>query len=244
MNIWMFRLLTIASLFFSACGVSQSEGTYELIDAKTFQQKLAETPEGIVLDVRTPSEYAGGHIEKAINVDWNGSAFDSEVSKMDKSKTYFVYCLAGGRSAAAVEHMRSLGFNNIVELEGGMMKWRSLKLPETTTPNVAGSTSASASEGMTVDQFKELLKDERYVLVDFYAEWCGPCKKMKPFLDEISQEMASTVKVVRIDVDKNRDLAAAMQVDALPTLQIVKNNQMIWSKVGFADKNELLEQMK
>lgn len=233
-------LLILMSFFFNACGVSQSEGSHQLMDARTFEKKISETPEGVVLDVRTPAEYAGGHIANAVNADWNDAAFDSKVSNLDKSKTYFVYCLAGGRSAAAVAHMQEMGFQHIVELEGGMMQWRAQKLPETTTP----TTNMPAEQGMTVEAFKALLQDERYILVDFYAEWCGPCKKMKPSLDEIAAEKSATVKVIRIDVDKNRELAEAMKIEALPTLQIIKNNQMIWNKVGFAEKTELLEHLK
>jgi thioredoxin len=97
---------------------------------------------------------------------------------------------------------------------------------------------------MTLEAFKKLVTDERPVLVDFYAEWCGPCKKMEPFLDEIAEENSATVKVVRIDVDRHFGIAGAMEVDALPTLMLIKDNAVAWRKTGFLTKEELLRQLK
>lgn len=220
-------------LLLSACGNSQETS---VLEATAFSSKIAETPEAIVLDVRTPEEYAEGHIDRAVNIDWNSDAFDAEVQQLDKEQPVFVYCLAGGRSTAAVEQMRKLGFRNIYELKGGMLQWRAAKLPET--------AEVEKASGMSEDDFREELRDERKVLVDFYAEWCGPCKKMAPFLDEIAAREAQTVKVLRIDIDQNPDLAAALNITSLPTLMIVEDGKITWSKIGFAEKEELLGQLK
>jgi len=236
---WKYALVLPVILVFSACGIGQSESGSSVLSAKAFQKEISATPEGIVLDVRTSGEFNEGHLENAVNVDWNSSDFDTEIEKFDKSTPYFVYCLAGGRSAAAADHMRSQGFEHIIELEGGILKWRAEKLPESTA-----TASQTKSGGMSTAEFQQLLVGDKTVLVDFYAEWCGPCKKMKPFLDEIATEMGSTVKVIRIDVDKNPDLAASMHITALPTIQLIRNNVMIWNKIGFVEKDELVEQLK
>jgi thioredoxin len=148
-----------------------------------------------------------------------------------------VYCLSGGRSAAAAQHMRELGFKEVYEMDGGMMKWRSGGLPE-----MKGTAAPKA--GMTAEEFQQIITDEKIVLVDFYAEWCGPCKKMKPSLEEISTEMQTTVKVVRIDVDQNLELAKELKIDALPTIYVYKNKQISWTQVGFAEKETLIEHLK
>ena len=85
-----------------------------------------------MLDVRTPAEYTQGHLSNARNIDWNGGEFEKSIAKLDKSKPVFVYCLSGGRSAAAASKMRSIGFREVYELSGGFAKWKAAKLPEAT----------------------------------------------------------------------------------------------------------------
>jgi thioredoxin 1 len=237
MNKLLYTIIPAILLVLHSCGTSQ-EKSHSLLEAKAFGDKMHTTPEVIVLDVRTAEEFAEGHIAHAVNIDWNGTEFAAEAAKLDKTKPCFVYCLAGGRSAAAVEQLRKMGFGTIYELKGGMLQWREEHLPEIAQQQQPGTG------GMTEAAFKELIADKRYVLVDFYAEWCGPCKKMKPILDEIATRNGSTVKVVRIDVEQHPDLAAAMRVEGLPTLLIIKNNAVVWQKTGFAEEQELLEQLQ
>lgn len=122
-------LLTI-SLY--ACSTAQGQKTNALLSATKFAEKIKITDDKIIMDVRTPKEFNEGHIENAKNINWNAADFDSEISKLDKSKPVFVYCLAGGRSSLAANKLRSSGFKKVYELDGGMNKWRSAKLPETT----------------------------------------------------------------------------------------------------------------
>lgn len=84
-----------------------------------------------VLDVRTPEEYAKGHIAGATNIDFNGDSFKDALAKLDKSKPYLVHCAAGGRSAKTRELMKSLGFKNIIHLDGGLTAWQKAGGPVT-----------------------------------------------------------------------------------------------------------------
>ncbi|OGD62949.1 thioredoxin [Candidatus Beckwithbacteria bacterium RBG_13_42_9] len=79
----------------------------------------------------------------------------------------------------------------------------------------------------------EVLKAEMPVLVDFYAQWCGPCKMAAPVLDKLSEEFAPKVKIVKIDVDQSRDLAQKYQIMSIPTIVAFKNGQEVARKVGF-----------
>jgi len=117
------------------------------------------------------------------------------------------------------------------------MKWRGANLPETTE-------STSASLGMNKQQFDELLNTDKLVLIDFYADWCAPCKKMRPYLEEISKEMADKVIVVRINADDNQALCQELKVDALPVLQLYKNKQLSWNTLGYIDKEGVIKQLK
>jgi rhodanese-related sulfurtransferase len=83
----------------------------------------------IILDVRTPAEYAEGQILNAVNVDFTSPNFKDEVGRLDKNVTYLVYCRTGARSAAAAEIMKELGFKDIYNMNGGITEWQSAGLP-------------------------------------------------------------------------------------------------------------------
>lgn len=80
---------------------------------------------------------------------------------------------------------------------------------------------------------KEVLEEEKPVLVDFYAEWCGPCKIAGPILDKLADEFNQKVKIVKLDVDQEADLAQKYQVMSIPTVLVFKNGKEIERKVGF-----------
>lgn len=229
-----FVILFIAVLSLSA-GSCQSAPNGDQLKPEAFKQKLDGMSNEVVLDVRTPEEYAEGHLEGAMNVDWQGDNFEQGVSALDKSKPVFVYCLAGVRSAAAAKHLRGMGFKEVYDMEGGMLKWRAAGLPE------AGAKAKAI--GMTIQEFEALLNTDKTVLVDFYATWCGPCKKMEPYLAEIAKEKATTVNVVRIDADANPQLAMELKVTALPTIFIYKKQELQWHNVGYTSKASLVEKL-
>lgn len=86
-----------------------------------FMEVYASTPNAVLIDVRTPSEFVSGHIKNAINIDFQDDSFPSEIQKLDPSKTYFVYCRSGSRSGQAISEMKARGIQNIYELRGGLI---------------------------------------------------------------------------------------------------------------------------
>lgn len=105
---------------------------HQLVSAADAPMVLAGT-EGIeVLDVRTPAEFAEGHIEGATVIDYNAPGFEEAVGKLDRSVPYFVYCHSGNRSAGAVAVMTALGFERLYELDGGIVAWQAASQPLTT----------------------------------------------------------------------------------------------------------------
>ena len=84
---------------------------------------------GQLIDVRTPKEYKSGHIENAVNIHLYDQDFKERINKLDKNKTVYVYCKAGGRSAEAVESLKINGFQHIVELDGGTDAWSEAEMP-------------------------------------------------------------------------------------------------------------------
>lgn len=116
----VFVLTAILLLFGYSC---TSSPKHELLP-KDFKQAVEQAKNAILLDVRTPEEYAEGYIEGATNIDWTGSSFDEETSHLDKTRPVFVYCRSGKRSASAASALRSAGFKEVYELKGGIMKWQ------------------------------------------------------------------------------------------------------------------------
>ncbi|MCB9359975.1 MAG: thioredoxin [Flavobacteriales bacterium] len=91
-----------------------------------------------------------------------------------------------------------------------------------------------------MSKFNELINSDVPVLVDFYATWCGPCKMMSPILDEVAKQVQGKAKVIKVDVDKNQQAAAAYQVRGVPTLILFKNGKQIWKQSGVVPANELV----
>ena len=91
---------------------------------------------------------------------------------------------------------------------------------------------------------EEVLKADKKVLVDFYADWCGPCKMMSPVIDDIAKELDGKVKVGKVNVDNNQELAIQYDVMSIPTIMVFENGKSIKTFVGVTDKQEILEVLK
>ena len=95
-----------------------------------------------------------------------------------------------------------------------------------------------------MSNFNEIINQNKPVLIDFFAEWCGPCKMMSPILKEVKETLGTSVSIIKIDVDKNQSLASKYQVRGVPTFMIFKNGKQLWRQSGMLQKNELIEKLK
>lgn len=91
--------------------------------------------------------------------------------------------------------------------------------------------------------FSELLKDDKPVLVDFYADWCAPCRMMKPVLEEVKKKVGDGATIIKIDVDRNPGVAGSYNVTGIPTLVIIKNGQLKWRQAGVVPSNVLVTEL-
>lgn len=224
-NLALFFILILITV---GC-TGQSTKNIETISSSAFAEKTKETSNPQILDVRNPEEFALDHIENATNTSWNAGDFIANTNKLDKSKPVFVYCKTGGRSAKAAAKLAEAGFSKIYNLDGGIMKWNAVGYGKTSDKII----------GMCDQEYNELIKSDQKVLVDFYAEWCGPCKKMSPYILKMQEELKDKIAVIRIDADKNKTIVDYLKLDGLPVLILYENGKEIWRNVGYISEEDL-----
>jgi rhodanese-related sulfurtransferase len=122
-------LIILIAALMQSVAFAQSGSSREDVRPEEFQKKLKSTKDAVILDVRTPEEVESGYIKGAENVNYRSPDFKQEVSKLDKNKTYFVYCAAGGRSSKTADLLVEMGFKKVYNLDGGMDAWKEEKLP-------------------------------------------------------------------------------------------------------------------
>lgn len=130
-------LITALLLVLAGCSSSTDVATdagagIRVVDPVAAAELLEEEPERIVVDVRTPGEFAQGHLEGARLVDYNAPDFKERIAELDRDESYVIYCRSGNRSAGARQVMEDLGFTDVVDVDGGIIAWNQQGLPTTT----------------------------------------------------------------------------------------------------------------
>lgn len=222
-------LFLISFLAFSC----YSQTAVKTIDVTSYSEKIKTTPDAQILDVRTPEEYTTGHIENSDNVDFLANSFVLKTDKYDKTKPVFVYCKSGGRSAKASAKLAELGFTSVYNLDGGMLKWEAAGLAKPDTKII----------GICSQEYAELLKSDKKILVSFYAPWCAPCKKMEPYILKMQKEMTNKVTIVRLNADENKTIMQELKISELPTLVLYENKAIKWQQSGFVSEEDLKQQL-
>ena len=120
----------------------------------------------------------------------------------------------------------------------GIIAWRNAG-----KPLVTGNT-APAKKGMTLDDYQKFVTDKKFVLVDFSAVWCMPCKKLAPILDKISSNKKDKLIVKKVDADENPELLKQKGIDGIPYLELYKDGKLVWKHQGFIDEQTLLSETK
>ncbi len=230
--------IIVLSLFLSSCNGQTSTSTekeqkIKTIEGITFEEKIRSIKNLQLIDVRSPEEYAVEHLENAKNINWNGDDFVSNVEKLDKSKPIFVYCKVGGRSIQAANKLSELGFTEIYNLDGGIMKWKGKKT----------SASTVKPTGMNSLQFDKLINSDKKVIINFSAKWCEPCKKMKPYLLKLQEELKGKTSLIMLDADENKTLLESMKITSLPVILVYENGKEVWKNIGFLSEEDLRKQL-
>lgn len=117
------------ALIVSACGADTIAGSLETVSASDAAQILETDSDVVVLDIRTPEEFASGRIEGSVNIDFYAADFRDQIAALDRDTAYVVYCRSGNRSDSAMDVFEDLGFSTVYGLDGGIVEWANAGLP-------------------------------------------------------------------------------------------------------------------
>ena len=223
--------LTIVAVILNIFACSSQK--VQNLDADAFEKQLIATKGEQLIDVRTKQEFEKYRIRSAKNLIYGSSDFGKEIEKLDKTKPVLVYCLSGARSLSAGEMLIKAGFKTVYNLSGGINSWS--KAGKQIDQDLSGKGELSSKD------FTNFISSEGYVLVDFYAPWCAPCRKMLPVVEDLAKTFSSKFKLLTVDFDQNRLLAKEQKILSVPYLAVYKDGKKIWDKNGEASKDELMK---
>ncbi|MDR6565238.1 rhodanese-like domain-containing protein [Chitinophaga ginsengisegetis] len=211
-------------------GITAMAQQQQAVDAAEFDKDIQQ-PGVQVFDVRTAGEFSTGHLPHALQADYTKKEeFKDRVQYLDKKKPVYIYCLSGGRSAAAAKWMRENGFANVVELDGGINAWKR-----------AGKQLEGVAEKkpqLSVADYNKAVQAKGYVLTDVGAAWCPPCKQMEPVLEKFFQKHPQ-VKKVAVDGGNDQDVMKSVDATKLPTFIFYKDGKEVARKQGVMELAEL-----
>lgn len=221
-------LISLFGVFISCNSGAQSNRE---VSVDQFEQEVKQ-PAIQLLDVRTAGEYRSGHIKSALQASWNDpKEFAERTAALNKQQPVYVYCLSGPRSKAAAEWLLANGFIQVVELKGGFSNWKRNSKP------VEGM---AAVKQMSMSDYQQQIAGKEYVLVDFGAEWCPPCRKMEPIINQFLAEQKD-IFFLKIDGGVHTNLMQQLNADGLPTFILLKNGEERWRYKGVLTYEELKE---
>lgn len=227
-------IFSISILLFSYFSHAQSS-IVKQVNVSEFQKLIKET-DGILLDVRTQSEYGNGHIANAGQLNYYSLDFKRKLLLLSKEEPIYLYCNTGYRSERAAGFLVKNGYKNIYNLEHGIMDWELNNLPVIIDPNA----THDINNKMEFNEYSELIRSDKLVFINFYAPWCGPCRKMMPMIDSFKVEYHQQINIVKINVDASKSLVKKLKLQGVPYLVLYKNGDLLFSKNGSILRNELL----
>lgn len=227
-------ILTPFLLIIFVVGFGQTNN-FNQLSSKAFKEQI-DKGEITLLDVRTLSEFSNGHLEDAGQLNFYALDFKRKLLLLSENEPIYLYCNTGYRSKKAAEFLSENGYSQVYNLEHGIMEWNLEDLPVVVEPDA----KPDKENKMESDEFYALINSEKPVFIDFYAPWCGPCRKMMPMVDSLKTKYKDTIITVKINADASKKLMKELEISSVPYLVLYQNGKLINSYNGLLNSEELL----
>ena len=222
----------VACLLLAATLAGQAEKASFTLSLDSFTAKIGRQLQPQIVDARAPEEFAFNHIEGAVNFNLQSGDYYTFVQALDKNKPVFVYSINTGRSTALVKDLKSKGFVEAYDLQGGIANWIGGGRPYYT----------ASKNGLTPGAYKKMLTSNNLVLADIGSRYCGNCKKVKPVLDSLRREYGDLLKIVEIDLEDSPQLISDLKtVNVFPYLILYKQGEVVFTKSGLNELKDDIE---
>ena len=205
------------------------------VKSEEFNELVSED-KGILLDVRTAYEFKNGHIPEAGQLNYYAFDFKRKLSLLPKDQAIYLYCNTGYRSEKAAEMLIENGYTNVYHFRHGIMEWELIDLPVITEPDARPDTDNKMDPG----QYYAIIDSDSLVFIDFYAPWCGPCRKMMPMIDSLKTEFHPRILMYKVNVDASKKLVKELKLSGVPYLALFQKGNLIWSNHGSVSRGKLI----
>lgn len=232
----MIKALIIIKLLLISIFVYGQKEIIKQVDALEFN-RLVKQNNGVLLDVRTASEFNNGHIANSGNINFYSLSFRKKLSLLPRGQSIYLYCNTGYRSEKAAEILLKNGYSNVYNLEHGIMEWDLAELPVIVEPGAR----PDLDNKMETEEYYALIQSDPLVFIDFYAPWCGPCRKMMPLIDSLKVEYYEDIHVVKVNVDASKKLVKHLKLIGVPYLALFNKGKLVYAQNGAATRDELTE---
>ena len=216
--------ITTLILLFTIVGFSQGNSANILLDAFYAKIKSQKNPQ--IIDARGADEFALNHIESAVNFNTKSEDFEKQVTALNPSEPVFIYSIAAYRSGLLSTELSKRGFTEVYILEGGIASW------------IGGGKPfhSNLKSKLTLPEYKKIVADNHFVLVDIGSKYCATCKTVKPILEDIRTRYGEKLKIVQIELEESPQVIADLKtVKVFPTLILYQNGKIIFKKDGLGN---------
>ncbi|WP_281323350.1 rhodanese-like domain-containing protein [Flavobacterium aestivum] len=223
------KSITAVVLLLGIVGLAQNQQITLPLDSFYTKIKSEKNPQ--LIDARSPEEFALNHIDGAVNFNLQTENYAKYVASLDKSKPVFIYSINIGRSGALAKELLKNGFSEVHDLEGGIANW------------IGGGKPfySNSKSKLSLADYKKIIAENDFVLVDIGSQYCGACKKVKPVLENIKAQYGSHLKIIEIDLEDNPQVIADLKtVNVFPYLILYRKGRIAFKKEGLGDlKNDV-----
>ena len=230
----MKHILSIIIAIVITIVITAQKNDYHQVNSHQFDS-LIKTGKGMLLDVRTKGEFDNEHIKNSGQLNYYALDFKKKLDLLPKDQEIYLYCNTGYRSEKTAKTLIKKGFTHVYNLERGIMEWNFVELPVV----IGQKTNKVQPDKVSIEAFNKVINSDTLVLIDFYAPWCGPCRKMMPLIDSIKTKYHPQMQVFKVNSDVSKKLIKQQKIIGVPLFRLYRNNELLFEKDGMLSRNEL-----